>query len=176
MRKLTRPLFLFFLFSILFQGICGAENTENKAELQPVTMGCVYDVATNYNVPMPVLVAILKVEGGTIGTKFKNLNGTTDLGPGLINSKWVANISHFGVTAEMLQNNGCVNVMVLGWILKKHEAETGSIWKAVGKFHSQNTQQQRAYTERVHGEFLELANRTKYDGAKKVIAKANDIQ
>jgi len=163
------------MFVVLTVSFAGEVNGQDGA-FSPVTMECVQQAGMHYDIPMPIIVSILDVEGGKIGTKFKNLNGTTDLGPALINSQWLAKVKQYGLTETQVRNNGCKNIMLLTWILANYMQESQSIWQAVGRFHSSNIEKQQAYALDVYDSFTSMHDTSRYDGAKQILARANTLK
>jgi len=94
------------------------------------------------HLPVEVLPAIQRVEGGTIGTVSHNRNGTDDLGVMQVNTLWIPRVAWAmglgeGETRARLINNACFNIVVAGSILQIYVRETGgNLWQAVGDYHS----------------------------------------
>jgi soluble lytic murein transglycosylase-like protein len=103
-----------------------------------VPFNCITQAAAQYHIPATMIVSVLKVEGGKVGTASKNKNGTIDYGPMQINSIWLKKIKPYGVSAHDLQYNPCVNINVGTWILAKKIANNKAVWKGVGGYHSKS--------------------------------------
>jgi hypothetical protein len=103
---------------------------------------CLISAANTYQVPAAVMIGIMQVEGGHIGQEAgPNINGTYDLGPMQVNSRWMpelAKVWHVNTpTARVwVRDNGCVNVYVAAWILKQKIAETGTLFGGIAHYHS----------------------------------------
>ena len=103
---------------------------------------CLLLAANTYQVPPAVMIGIMQVEGGHIGQEAgPNFNGTYDLGPMQVNTRWVpelAKIWHVStpVARVWLRDNPCVNVHVAAWILKQKIAESGSLYGGIAHYHS----------------------------------------
>jgi hypothetical protein len=81
--------------------------------VRPLTTTCIERAAERYGVHIDVLLAILMVEGGTVGQNSRaNSNGSYDIGPFQINSMHRKELQNIGVDEDTLRNNGCVNAMV----------------------------------------------------------------
>ena len=103
---------------------------------------CLLMASNTYQVPAAVMIGIMHVEGGHVGQEAgPNVNGTYDLGPMQVNSRWLpqlAQIWHVNEHTALLwvRDNGCVNVHVAAWILKQKIAETGSLYGGIAGYHS----------------------------------------
>jgi hypothetical protein len=103
---------------------------------------CVLMAANTYHVPPAVMIGIMHVEGGHIGQAAgPNNNGTYDLGPMQVNTRWLPQLAqmwHVNATTAQgwVRNDGCVNVHVGAWILRQKMEESGSIWGGIAAYHS----------------------------------------
>jgi hypothetical protein len=116
----------------------------------PITTSCIMNASITYQVPLPILVSVLAQEAGKIGQTRLNTNNTRDHGPMQINTIWLSDISKYGVTAEQVTNNGCLNVIIGAAILRQRAKEAkGDWWKAVGEYHSRTPSKRDAYLTQV---------------------------
>ncbi len=120
----------------------------------PVT--CINEAAQAYQVPAPLIMAIILTENGQDGTEAKNNNGTLDLGIMQINSSWAPRFEHSGYIVNDITNNPCENVYVGTWILSPCINTNSDLISAIGDYHSHTPDYNLEY-------------------AKKVIAKYNQI-
>jgi hypothetical protein len=103
---------------------------------------CLLMASNTYQVPPAVMIGIMQVEGGHVGAQTgPNTNGTYDLGPMQVNTRWVPDLAHIwhvdNTTArQWIKDDGCVNVHVAAWILKQKIAETGSLYGGIAHYHS----------------------------------------
>src|SRR5579872_738859 len=103
---------------------------------------CVLMAANTYHVPAAVMIGIMHVEGGHIGQEAgPNINGTYDLGPMQVNTRWLPGLAqtwHVStpVARTWVRDDGCVNVHVAAWILRNKIDETHSLWAAIAAYHS----------------------------------------
>lgn len=103
---------------------------------------CMLLAAQTYQVPPAVLIGIMHVEGGAVGQQVgPNSNGTYDLGPMQINSLWVPQLARSWNVDEnqaygLLRDDGCVNVRVSAWILRRKIKRAGSLYKGIAYYHS----------------------------------------
>jgi hypothetical protein len=103
---------------------------------------CLLMAANTYQVPAAVMIGIMHVEGGHVGQAAgPNVNGTYDLGPMQVNSRWMPQLAQLwhvdANTAHIwVRDNGCVNVHVAAWILRQKIAETGSLYGGIASYHS----------------------------------------
>lgn len=76
----------------------------------------------------------MHVEGGRVGQQVgPNVNGTYDLGPMQVNTRWVPVLLAPGALRTrqrngLLRDDGCVNVRVAAWILKQKIDDAGSLY------------------------------------------------
>ena len=124
---------------------------------QAAQTDCVQLAADRYGLPVSVIQAILKVEGGRVGQAVSNSNGTEDLGPMQINTVWLPRLAAYGVTRQQLQNDRCINILVGSWILagqlKTAKNMQGSVqrrvWWGIGAYHSKTPQNNVSYALKV---------------------------
>ena len=122
----------------------------------PVQAGqtdCVQLAADKYGLPVSVIQAILKVEGGHVGQAVRNSNGTEDLGPMQINTVWLSRLTSYGVTRQQLQHDRCINILVGSWILARQLRNAKNmegpvqrrVWWGIGAYHSRTPQHNVKY-------------------------------
>src|ERR1700722_51582 len=102
---------------------------------------CILAAANTYQVPPAVMIGIMQVEGGHVGQQVPNSNGTYDLGPMQVNTRWVPELArmwHVNVRTARgwVRDDACTNVHVAAWILKQKIAETGSLYYGIAWYHS----------------------------------------
>ena len=116
---------------------------------------CLQQAAAHYKLPVKLLSAILRVEGGRAGLAVRNSNGSFDLGPMQINTVWLSTLKPRGITLVMLRDDYCVNVAVASWILARElqrlpaQPSHGQIWQAVANYHSHTPQYNYRYAIRL---------------------------
>jgi hypothetical protein len=102
---------------------------------------CLIIAAQNYSVPAAVLIGIMHVEGGHVGQQVLNTNGTYDLGPMQVNTTWVPELAHRwkvdqSTAYHWVRDDGCVNVDVAAWILRRNIDSTGYLVGGISHYHS----------------------------------------
>jgi hypothetical protein len=116
---------------------------------------CLLMAAHTYQVPPAVMIGIMHVEGGRVGEEVgPNSNGTFDLGPMQVNSRWVPDLAKYWkvdqkTARSWIRDNGCVNVHVAAWILKQKIGEAGYLYGGIARYHSATPQMGRKYATRV---------------------------
>lgn len=116
---------------------------------------CLMLASNTYQVPPAVMIGIMHVEAGRIGQEVgPNGNGTYDLGPMQVNSRWVPSLAkHWGVDSRTakawIRDNGCVNVHVAAWILKQKITEAGSLYGGIARYHSASPGRGQKYAAKV---------------------------
>lgn len=103
---------------------------------------CLLLASNTYQVPPAVMIGIMQVEGGRVGQQVgPNGNGTYDLGPMQVNTRWVPELARIWRVSEptaksWVRDDGCVNLHVAAWILKQKIMETGSLYGGIARYHS----------------------------------------
>ena len=93
-------------------------------------------------------------EGGWIGAEIANGDGSHDLGPLQVNSRWASRLAAITGRPEpfiryWLKADPCFNVDAARWIFLSGLAVTRDYWKAVGNYHSPTGWRQRRYSSSV---------------------------
>lgn len=102
---------------------------------------CVIKAAHFYHIPVVLLKAVLRTEGGHVGQIHENANGSYDMGPAQINSIWLPVLAQYGITRAMILNDGCLNISIGAWILAQAMAggspqNPAEFWRHVGDYNS----------------------------------------
>ena len=103
---------------------------------------CLLMAAHNYQVPPAVMIGIMHVEGGRVGHAVgPNRNGTYDLGPMQVNTRWIPELARYwridpSNAKTLVRDDGCLNVKVAAWILHDKIAEAGSLYGGIARYHS----------------------------------------
>ena len=114
-----------------------------------VTSTCVELAAQKFKVPLSLVWGILAVENGRVGKiSKKNENGTYDIGPMQINSKWLKTFEKMGVCEEMILNDPRINIFAGAWILSQCLVENNNYF-GVGSYHSLTQKYQIPYLKKL---------------------------
>lgn len=107
------------LYKSLFLGACMAlAGVASASDKQPLTKECLVEIASEYDVHPDIMLAIMFVEGGTVGQNSRsNDNGSYDIGLFQINSMHLKRLKDYGISEAELRNDGCVNARVAAWHL-----------------------------------------------------------
>jgi hypothetical protein len=123
--------------------------------LAPLTAACLAAAAGAYRIPESSLYAILAVEGGRVGQSVADKNGTSDLGPFQINTRWGGSLALYwnlpvSEALERVRDDGCANAVAASAILKGvlNEAN-GDLATALGLYHSHSREDAQSYRERI---------------------------
>lgn len=138
--------------------------TAARAQTSPVTPECILQAAQLQQIPVQIILGLLKTEGGRLGTESRNRNGSIDLGPMQVNNRvWVPVLArmHFGGNQDaayrMLRDNGCYSIHVGAWIYRTNlDDVNGDYAEAVGRYNSRNEAPKRAYQRRFAEAFSSL--------------------
>ncbi len=118
-------------------------------------VACMALVASLNRLPPRVLPSIAVVEGGAIGVANRNLDGSEDLGPMQINSRWlpvIAQVTHLTIAQvrARLLDDPCFNISAADAILRTYLDEThGDLLQAIGDYHSHTAPLNRSYRVQV---------------------------
>lgn len=112
---------------------------------------CLDDAAARFSVDTKLVHAIAQHESGMKPWVVnRNTDGKVDLGLMQINSRWLPTLSKYGVTADTLLSDACVNATVGVWILSGNIARYGATWKAVGAYNASSVDRQRKYVSQIY--------------------------
>ncbi|ETV56015.1 lytic transglycosylase domain-containing protein [Pseudomonas aeruginosa] len=155
-RACVKPALLAFLW------LCLVANSWASTFKVPLTATCLSEVAAAYQVHPDILLAILLVEGGTVGQVSRmNSNGTYDIGPFQINSTHRSALAAMHISEDELRNNGCTNAAVAGWLLRRavsveeeQQIKTPDEYlRAIARYHSTTPEYNQIYAERLKKAF-----------------------
>ena len=142
--------FLLVALWLLPDAVFAAERTRVAlAPTRPLTTDCVVDAARASGMPVAALFAILATEGGKTGEALSNKNGTWDIGPFQVNTVHLNELTAIGISPDAVLRDGRVNAYAAAWLLRKEYRRTGSLWQAIGTYHSRTPQRRDAYIPRV---------------------------
>ena len=116
---------------------------------------CLMAAAQTYHVPPAVMVGIMHVEGGRVGQEVgPNVNGTYDLGPMQVNTRWLPKLAKawkvsIKTARVVVRDDGCMNVKVAAWILHDKIKESGSLYDGIAWYHSATPHRGGAYAAKV---------------------------
>jgi hypothetical protein len=123
--------------------------------LAPLTAACIATAAGAYRIPESSLYAILAIEGGRVGQSVPDKNGTSDLGPFQINTRWGGSLALYwnlpvSEALERVRDDGCANAVAASAILKGvlNEAH-GDFATALGLYHSHSRELGESYRQKV---------------------------
>jgi soluble lytic murein transglycosylase-like protein len=150
----------------------GRRTVTVRSGTTPVTAACVLEAARAFGMPAPVLLAIMRVEAGTVGMWAANGNGTWDMGPMQVNTCHAGRLAGLGLRPAAVAGDGCLNVMTAAWLLRGHYDRTGSMVEAIGLYHSARPDLAREYVRRVVRALGEIAARPE-EGLRAVIGRSN---
>jgi hypothetical protein len=111
---------------------------------------CIAQVAGGRAWLAKTLWALSEQEGGWVGAKVPNRDGSYDLGPLQINSWWVPRLAAVTGKSQVevawwLQHDACFNVDAARWIFLSALSVTHNYWNAIGAYHSPTAWRQRRY-------------------------------
>lgn len=112
---------------------------------------CIVTASRKYGIYPLVIMSIMKVEGGKIGTLSKNSNGTFDLGPMQINTVNLPELKDEfpGLTWKHVAYDLCTNIYVGTYFLSQKVKEADDYWEGVGNYHSKTPSLRKRYLSKV---------------------------
>lgn len=115
---------------------------------------CLDDAAAFHHVNVHLVRAIATVESGMRpAVTHANADGSTDIGLMQINTSWLTNLSHYGVTRAALYD-GCTSAYVGAWILARNIARLGLTWDAVGAYNATTPALRVTYARKVYRQLM----------------------
>lgn len=107
---------------------------------------CSIEAAIKYQVPTNILLAIAEKEGGKPGEWSHNSNGTYDVGVMQFNTRYLAELSKFGITEKDVEAKGCYPYELAAWRVKNHLNEGNKdIWTLASNYHSRTEKYNQIY-------------------------------
>ncbi|WP_326430476.1 lytic transglycosylase domain-containing protein (plasmid) [Stutzerimonas frequens] len=137
----------------------------SNSSVKPLTSECLKTVAQEYEIHPDVLLALLIVEGGTVGQNSRaNKNGSYDIGLFQINTIHREDLAAIGVSEESLRNDGCLNAAVAGWHLRRvltsevmaTVTDDESYLRALARYHSATPEYNEIYADKLRTAFAYL--------------------
>lgn len=135
--------------------LCPGTGFGDSPSLVPVTWECTNTIANEFGIPLPLLLGIMRTEGGEVGMISENRNGSYDIGPMQINTLWLPKTRGYGISDAEILFNGCTNVAVGAWILSDL-LQRYPLWEAVGYYHSRTQHLSKGYASRVFKNSISL--------------------
>lgn len=111
---------------------------------------CWHAAGKAYHLPPTLLYSIALVESGNRAWVVnRNTNGTYDLGVMQINSMHLPRLARYGITAQKLLADPCLNVHVGAMILRENIDRYGWSWRAIGAYNAGSEHKRAAYARKV---------------------------
>lgn len=134
---MQRLVFSVAVFSLLVLTGQGEAKTPFK--------NCFFEAGKVHQIAPELLAAIAFTESSMNPVVInKNRDGTEDRGLMQINSWWDDELRARGVDPDHLLD-GCLNIYVGAWVLKEEMKRNGYSWSAVGKYHTGETKDKKAF-------------------------------
>ncbi len=92
--------------------------------------------ASQTHLPTDALRAILEIEGGRLGSRSANTNGTYDLGPAQVNTINLPYLAQHHLTVYDIQNTWRGNLLAEALLLRRAIRQGGCLWNGLGLYHS----------------------------------------
>jgi hypothetical protein len=138
-----------------------------SAELPPeIPPACVAQAATHYSVPVELLVAVGRQEGGQVGKAYYRSHGVY-YARYQISNKWLPTFSRWGYDASVLTHNACANVFAAAYVLAYYKAREPNWSRAIARYNvgSLDTPKQvdagNRYTRKVLGHWHDIYTKWK---------------
>lgn len=122
---------------------------------RPESAYCFVSASHRFKLPPESLLSLAMVEGGKIGSKSPNTNGSFDLGIMQVNTVWLQSASPLApyLNITLLANDICTNIHAAAWILASNVKKSGGdLWRAVGMYHHPSNEKfAQQYIQKVNG-------------------------
>lgn len=127
-----------------------ARDHAQRTQREPEVAHCLAKAAGGIGWLETILWGLRDQEGGWVGARQPNTNGTFDLGVMQINTWWIPKIaSVVGRTRDeverLLRFDPCFNAETARWIFQQEFRTEGDFWRAVGRYHSPTRWRQVRY-------------------------------
>ena len=120
---------------------------------------CIDDAALYQGIDSSLLRAIAYQESHLNADAInRNTDGSEDLGVMQVNSRELPGLRQYGITRDSLFD-GCVNVFVGAWILRRKIDRFGPTWKAVGAYNATSPDKQLRYAGQIYSQLLARGQR-----------------
>ena len=130
---------------------------------------CFEQAGQRYGIAPVVLRAIAMQESGgdAFALNNSNSNGSVDIGMMQINSRWLDQLAHHGISEQALWEP-CINIHVGAWILANNIILYGNTWAAVGAYNAgtaaRMAERREAYARKIADRADRLNSRDAADG------------
>ena len=120
---------------------------------------CSISAAVKYQVPANIILAVAEKEAGKPGQWIRNSNGSYDVGQMQFNTNYLADLAHYGITANDVAATGCYAFDLAAWRLRKHILhDTGDLWTRSANYHSRTRRYNAIYREDLMKKALKWAD------------------
>lgn len=107
---------------------------------------CSISAAVKYEVPANIVLAVAEKEAGKPGQWVRNSNGTHDVGAMQFNTRYLADLGRYGITAGDVAQTGCYPFDLAAWRLRQHIREdSGDLWTKAANYHSRTPRYNTVY-------------------------------
>lgn len=135
---------------------------------------CVQQAASDYAVPVEIVLAIVRHESRGRSVASRNRNGTYDLGVAQHNTgSWVPYFrDRYGIDPQSLLDSPCQSIRALAYTLRREldsrECAGTDIWCAVGRYHAPNNLRHRSvYVPKVAQALQEMLSSGRFEPLKR---------
>ena len=107
---------------------------------------CSIEAAVKYGVPANIVLAVAELENGKPGMYRDNANGSQDIGAMQFNTRYLTDLSAYGITARDVAAKGCYPYELATWRLRNHILhDQGDLWTKAANYHSRTPEYNAAY-------------------------------
>lgn len=109
-----------------------------------------YDEAAKYHHVNPLILRAIAWQESHNRPDARNVNnnGSVDYGLMQINSVHLSVLARYGIDRGTLMN-GCKNVYIAAWHLRRQMDKYGNTWRAVGAYHSERAPLRDQYAKQI---------------------------
>lgn len=107
----------------------------NPAQQEQIV--CSIMASVKYEVPVNIVLAIAEKEGGKPGLWTKNSNGTYDVGVMQFNTRYLKDLSKFGIEPKDVALSNCYSYDLAAWRIRGHLLhDQNDLWTRAANYHS----------------------------------------
>jgi hypothetical protein len=111
---------------------------------------CSVAAAVKFNVPANLLLGIAELENGRPGLAAMNANGTRDIGLMQFNTRYLASLARFGISAIDVAGSDCYSFDLAAWRIAGHLAkDTNDLWTRAANYHSRTPRYNARYRSKL---------------------------
>ena len=118
---------------------------------------CMMKQANDYNIALPLLVAIIDAESSFNSKAINKRKNGRDVGYAQISSSWFSMLKKSGITESDLIHNPCLNIQIAAWLISKNFQTHGISWNSIGAYNAgfkkENAGARKKYSDKIKNKY-----------------------